>query len=227
MEAIVSTNGASPDVLAAVTDAQKSVLTQETPAKAILTRQGKGGKSFRYVTQAWVTRQLNLAFGWAWSFEVTAWQMFPAENPAEVFVQGRLTVHTPRGDLTKEQFGQSDVKRSGGAIMSIGDDLKSAASDALKKCASLLGVALDLYEKDDMPDLGEAAGSSAAEAEFDRVGQQYYGNQWPAKRDGAVQVYCRQNKKQTMGDDDYRALVKIMHDKNIASDKAQPPAKSA
>ena len=32
--------------------------------------------------------------------------------------------------------------------MSIADDYKAAASDALKKCASLLGIGLDLYGRD-------------------------------------------------------------------------------
>jgi ribosome-binding protein aMBF1 (putative translation factor) len=32
-----------------------------------------------------------------------------------------------------------------GRVVSIADDLKAAASDALKKCASLLGVALEMY----------------------------------------------------------------------------------
>ena len=68
------------------------------------------------------------------------------DNPQEVIIRGRLTVHAKHGTIVKEQFGSSAVKRSNGNITSLGDDLKAATSDALKKCASLLGLALDLYE---------------------------------------------------------------------------------
>jgi hypothetical protein len=61
-------------------------------------------------------------------------------------------VHTPHGDLIKTQFGSAEVKRArktGLPRRSIGDDLKAASSDALKKASSLLGLALDLYRSDD------------------------------------------------------------------------------
>ena len=140
--ALVST-GLSP--------AQVNVLTQTTPKEVIKTRKGKGGKIFKYVEHAWVTRQLNEAFNWAWSWEILQWQIITPEDPQEVFVLGKLTVHGPDGKaLVKTQFGTSVVKRDrDGTILSIGDDLKAASSDALKKCASLLGLALDLYSDDE------------------------------------------------------------------------------
>ena len=47
------------------------------------------------------------------------------------------------------QFGNKDVicKRGTDIPLSIGNDLKSAATDALKKCASELGLASDIYGK--------------------------------------------------------------------------------
>jgi hypothetical protein len=62
-----------------------------------------------------------------------------------------VRVHTPHGDLVKTQFGSAEVKRARktGLPLSIGDDLKAASSDALKKASSLLGLALDLYRSDD------------------------------------------------------------------------------
>lgn len=137
-------------------EAQQAILTQRTPSDVIKTRKGKGGKMFSYVPHGWVTNQLNAAFNWAWSWEITEWRIIPENEPAEVFVLGRLTVHSANGDLVKSQFGASDVKRnSQGQILSIGDDLKAASSDALKKAASLLGLALDLYwnaEDDEAPE---------------------------------------------------------------------------
>jgi hypothetical protein len=139
--------------LAAVNEGQRAMLTQRTPREAVKTRQGKGGRKFSYVPHAWVTEKLNEAFGWAWSWEVTDWRLVPESEPTEVFVLGRLTVHGLRGDLVKTQFGSSDVKRDRNKnVLSIGDDLKAASSDALKKCASLLGIALDLYKSDAPPE---------------------------------------------------------------------------
>src|SRR5205823_7928980 len=72
----------------------------------------------------------------------------------EVIVEARLTVRTPGGQtIVKTQFGGAEIKRhaSGsrsGRPLSIADDYKAAASDALKKCASLLGIGLDLYGRD-------------------------------------------------------------------------------
>jgi hypothetical protein len=63
-------------------------------------------------------------------------------------------VRTPGGQtIVKTQFGGAEIKRhaSGprsGRPLSIADDYKAAASDSLKKCASLLGIGLDLYGRD-------------------------------------------------------------------------------
>ena len=46
-------------------------------------------------------------------------------------------------------FGGSDIARHRETQkpVSIADDLKAAASDALKKCATLFGIGLHLYER--------------------------------------------------------------------------------
>jgi len=56
---------------------------------------------------------------------------------------GKLTA----GGIVKSAFGGSDIKRAkeSGEIISLADDLKAAATDSLKKCASLFGVGLHLY----------------------------------------------------------------------------------
>ena len=48
--------------------------------------------------------------------------------------------------IVKMAFGGSSITRDReGRALSLADDLKAAGSDALKKAASLLGVALELY----------------------------------------------------------------------------------
>ena len=139
-------------------DAQRMILEQRTPTEAIRYRQGRGNTKLAYVSHAWVTRVLNEAFGFRWSWDVTDTVIVPdLLDPHEVIVRGRLTVTTPDGGtVVKEQFGSTDVKRfKDGGTISLGDDLKAASSDALKKAASLLGVALDLYGAADEPLPGE------------------------------------------------------------------------
>jgi hypothetical protein len=91
-----------------------------------------------------------MVFGFNWDFEVVDKQILEDE----VVVEAKLTVRTPGGQtIVKTQFGGADIKRhasgnKNGRPLSIADDFKAAASDALKKCASLLGVGLDLYGRD-------------------------------------------------------------------------------
>jgi len=133
-----------------LSEAQVDFLLQRTPRKEIKTRQGRGGLQFSYVEHGYVTERLNLVFGFNWDFEVVDKQILDDE----VIVEARLTVRTPGGQtIVKTQFGGAEIKRhaSGprnGRPLSIADDYKAAASDALKKCASLLGVGLDLYGRD-------------------------------------------------------------------------------
>lgn len=148
---IVKQSDAPAAITRAVSDAQINILTQRTPENIVKTRRGKGGKRFHYVEHSWVTEQLNLAFGWAWDWEIVEWRLFPSpEEPRECTVLGQLTVRTSEGKpITKMQFGASDVKRDRQSnILSVADDLKAASSDGLKKAASLLGLALDLYSAD-------------------------------------------------------------------------------
>jgi len=125
-----------------INEAQRAILEQKTPKEAIKTRPGPKNKIVSYVEHAWVTEQLNLAFEWNWSWEITETHLIPsAENTTEVCVLGRLTVQSPRGNLVKMQYGSAKI-RSGDTI---GARLKAASSDGLKKASSLLGLALDLY----------------------------------------------------------------------------------
>src|SRR5215210_5379609 len=137
-----------------LSEAQVDFLMQRTPKREIKMRQGRGGMQFAYVEHGYVTERLNLVFGFNWDYEVVDKQILDDE----VIVEARLTVRTPGGQtIVKTQFGGADIKRhaSGqrsGRPLSIADDYKAAASDALKKCASLLGIGLDLYGRDRVED---------------------------------------------------------------------------
>ena len=124
---------------------QLKILLQKTPQKYIHKRPGKGGGQWEYVTGGYVRKVLNLMFGWNWSFEILSEQVLHGE----VIVKGKLTCTLPNGQqIIKTQFGNKEVIAKGnGKVLSIGNDFKAAATDALKKCAAELGVASDIYNK--------------------------------------------------------------------------------
>ena len=132
-------------------NAQLQIFTQTTPKEAIRTRQGRGGRILLYTDGAYVIRTLNEAFNFQWSFEVDNEEiLWLGERPFEARCRGKLTVHVSETAITKMQFGSQPIEmlKDGTAPVSLGDAYKGAATDALKKCASLLGIALDLYDSD-------------------------------------------------------------------------------
>lgn len=123
---------------------QKKSIIEKTPKEYISKRQGRGGMSFDYVKIGYVIDKLNQIFNYHWEFEILEDKVY--EESGQIVVKGQLTVYTGKDfSLKKTQYGSADIKMYNGKPMSIGDDLKSAGSDALKKCASLVGIASDVY----------------------------------------------------------------------------------
>lgn len=123
-------------------------MVERTPAQYVYTRPAKGGGQWSYVTVAYVQRVLDYVFGFNWDFEVVE----HGKEADHVWVLGKLTIRSADGKhaIVKTQFGRSDVKKlKAGGNLDYGNDLKSASSDALKKCASMLGIARDIYGKMD------------------------------------------------------------------------------
>jgi hypothetical protein len=112
--------------------------TRFTP-EMIKQREGIHGQMLDYIEGWAVIERLNQAFEADWTFEIEKHEIL--EN--EVLVLGKLSA----GGVTKTQFGSSEITRDEQTSkpLSIGDDFKAAATDAVKKCASLLGVGLHLY----------------------------------------------------------------------------------
>jgi len=117
----------------------RDVLENPFPASEIRTRKGTFGKELAYAEVHNYIARLNQAFAGDWSFDIIEHSILDAE----VIVLGKLAA----GDVHKTAFGSSAITtiRDSGERVSIGDDLKAAASDALKKCSSLLGLGLHLY----------------------------------------------------------------------------------
>lgn len=149
-------------------------LGRKTPSDLIKYRDGpidrRTGKraKFAYVRPGYVMSRLNAAFGPAWSFEKTEIelrQLLPIKRTGgdaveriEVIFRGYLV--TPFG---KQYAVAGHVYYPSNAEQGLGDAEQSAASKALKRAASRLGVALDLYaEPDESVDTTPADDQSAA-----------------------------------------------------------------
>lgn len=112
----------------------------------------RGGAEIEYVTGEQVTSRLNTVLGFQnWSFRVVQHDLNVEAD--EMWVLGELTVDVGDKTIRRQQFGSQKIKRSrtSGVPLDIGFDFKGAATDCLKKCASLIGVGLYLYEKDEQP----------------------------------------------------------------------------
>lgn len=125
---------------------QQGIINTITPKEFVKTRPGKKGKKFTYVEGGYVVSKLNEAFSpIGWDFEIIEQGIINNDKnvPIEVWVKGKITVidHKRGYRVSKTQYGAKTHYPEN----IVGDTLKSASTDCLKKCASLFGIALDIY----------------------------------------------------------------------------------
>jgi hypothetical protein len=128
----------------------REVLEKPFPPEVIKQREGSFGRTLDYV-EAWaVIARLTEAFDGDWSFDIQSYRILDEE----VIALGKLAAN----GLIKSQFGSAAITRAKdtGKAVSLGDDIKAAATDALKKCATLMGVALYLYNGNGVVSSGAA-----------------------------------------------------------------------
>lgn len=136
----------------ALNEFQLRQILQATPKQYVKTRPAKGGGTWDYVTGGYVRKCLNVMFGFDWSFEILD-QMIQFD---EVIVKGKLTCNSNGKSIVKMQYGNKDIAyrkqkdpKDEKIPLSIGNDMKAAATDCLKKCAAEIGIAADIYNKED------------------------------------------------------------------------------
>lgn len=132
-------------------DKQLKLLLKRTPSQYVKKRPAKGGGTWDYVSGGYVRKVLNLMFGWDWDFEVVSEQV----AGGQVIVKGRLTCRVNGRSIVKMQYGCKEImyKRGTTDPLNLGNDFKAAATDSLKKCAAEIGVAADVYNKDDFKEI--------------------------------------------------------------------------
>jgi len=114
----------------------REILEKPFMPEQIKRRQGTNGDVLDYIEGCAVIQRLNECFEAEWIFEIQEHRVYDDE----VVVLGKLTAQ----GVAKSQFGKSRITRAkkDNSIISLGDDLKAAATDCLKKCATLFGVGL-------------------------------------------------------------------------------------
>lgn len=164
------------------------------PFPSELLRQNKAKGNITYVAGSEVIARLNRVLGLqGWSYEILrTWEAgeqttdtgtFPTWVMAHVRLSARIDYnHGFDGatyDVVRDGIGGQAVKKlnSGAGVVDLGDEYKGAVTDALKKAAMSLGVALDLsrgeeamrWEADQSDDIDcPKCGASIKDAKNDR-----------------------------------------------------------
>lgn len=137
-----------------LTTGQIDRISIPTPKKFIKQREGKGGKTFDYIDTSYTIATLNGLFGFMWEFDILEEStVVEAMQFESVRVKGKLTVKdTKSNSISKTNYGSQPMAfkkdtehKPLNLSTELGDLYKGASSDCLKKCASLFGIALDVY----------------------------------------------------------------------------------
>jgi recombination DNA repair RAD52 pathway protein len=102
----------------------------------------QGGADLTYVTGEMVISRLNEVLGFDWSFRIVR----EGQTDIEAWVLGELVATIDGKEVSRQHYGNQELTRGS---RSTSDLYKSAATDALKKCATTLGIALYLYDEDE------------------------------------------------------------------------------
>lgn len=136
-----------------------SFLSGKTGKEHIRHRPARGGGEVEYVSTYYMTRMMNLLTGFKWTSECVEEKARPNwETPIEIMCKmkvttwdnnGRALSHTAWGtkDVAyyKTKFTKDSKAPPKPQIIALGDDLKAAYSDGIKKCLSYFGIADDVY----------------------------------------------------------------------------------
>lgn len=131
----------------------------KTPPVLIKERPGRGGKKFYYIPVEIVKRKLNFTFGYGnWTFKVNKSEVI--EDQWVVLGTLRVSFLDDRGNVKHtaeyDNAGGKEIARTKeGKPVDIGDDLKAAVADCLKKCSSMTGLFSDVYAPEDWAELKE------------------------------------------------------------------------
>jgi len=118
--------------------------------ETLIYQRSVGGRQFDYVAVAEYVARLNKVLGSSnWSYEVLKCHVQP-EYKEHVIAHVRVTATVDGTTAVKEQYGGAKIKMmKTGGVMDLGNDFKTAVSDAFKKACQGLGIALHLARSEE------------------------------------------------------------------------------
>lgn len=134
-------------------------LTEQFPPE-MEKRLSKGGASLVYIPISEVITRMNKIIGVEnWSFIVKGWEQVGTSIVAHVSVTATILGNT----VTREGVGGQKIKLSKqGDPVDIGDEVKGAVSDALKKAVQTLGIGLYLARSYEAMEIEQALDAPVA-----------------------------------------------------------------
>jgi len=141
----------------------------------------KKSRMVDYIPAKYITQRLNKCLGLNWSFNIIESKLKQDDSDKfpTAIILGSLAVRHP-GDVDlegMEMFIDSRMQygtKTGNSGMNVGDIMKTAATDALKKCATEYGVGLMLQESDDKTDNKSSGGTGGNDFDlFKQIPNQY------------------------------------------------------
>lgn len=134
----------------------------------------KGGTALTYIPVSEVITRLNKVLGVdQWSFEIMSCGRDAIDSDF-IVAHVRLYWHTdqtrPESTIHRDGYGGQKIKRTKqGEIVDLGDEMKGAVSDALKKAAQTLGVGLYLARSEEAIEIDEVITASQAPVSADET----------------------------------------------------------
>ena len=132
----------------------------------------------------------------------------------EVVVKGRLTCNSNGRTIVKMQYGNKDImfkndwidgkKTKTNIPLSIGNDMKAAATDCLKKCAAEIGVAADIYNKEDFKAVTVVSEDNLKEA-IEKKFEAVRSKMQPEDVQAIEQVIMEENEKE------YKRIINVLN----------------
>jgi len=112
------------------------------------------------------------------------------------------------------QFGGKAIsKHKDGSFVCLGDDLKAASSDSLKKCSTQFGIALDLYMDEEREQITDESIDKVRDDQLASIKELRTSLKWD--------VDALQNKSRELFGNDVMTLNPVMADALIAYLKQQ------
>ncbi len=180
----------------------RKVIERKLDSSSIKQRATSYGKTLDYIEGHTVIALLNEAFDYQWSFEIVSAEVIQGHDykpprggqtkPGNKYVKvlGRLRV-PGLGDVVKEQYG---TKQMLGPTDTQEVAFKAATTDALKKCATLVGIGAQLYS-DTLPEEEVEVPGSSGRGTDDIAGLRGEEPEEPVKKSDLKEEYVEEIKE--------------------------------